>query len=109
MTREEGNDWISLNWIAAHPWLNTCRQGVGEPSASDCYGSLSAAIHMGSSAVEMLGSAQLPAGFPGLLPGQGWGLGVRYIPDAPATGTLLSTGSYGWSGKLSNHLMALAA
>ena len=53
--------------------------------------------------VEMLGSAQLPADFPGLFRGQGWGLGVRYITDGPATGTLLSTGSYGWSGAWGTH------
>ncbi len=53
--------------------------------------------------VKMLASAQLPGGFPGLPPGHGWGLGVRYITDGKATGTLISTGSYGWSGAWGTH------
>jgi CubicO group peptidase (beta-lactamase class C family) len=53
--------------------------------------------------VKMLASAQLPGGFPGLPPGHGWGLGMRYITDGKATGTLISTGSYGWSGAWGTH------
>lgn len=53
--------------------------------------------------VKMLAFAQLPGGFPGLPPGHGWGLGVRYITDGKATGTLISTGSYGWSGAWGTH------
>ncbi|MCW3053649.1 MAG: hypothetical protein JWN14_2819 [Chthonomonadales bacterium] len=53
--------------------------------------------------VEMLGAAQLAEGFPGLPPGHGWGLGVRCITNGPAAATLLSTGTYGWSGAWGTH------
>jgi len=53
--------------------------------------------------VEMLGAPQLAEGFPGLPPGHGWGLGVRCITNGPAAATLLSTGTYGWSGAWGTH------
>jgi CubicO group peptidase (beta-lactamase class C family) len=53
--------------------------------------------------VQMLGSAQLREQFPGLPKGNGWGLGVRYITSGESTNTLLSTGTYGWSGAWGTH------
>lgn len=53
--------------------------------------------------VEMMGSPLLSAHFPGLFSGTGWGLGVRSITDGAATGTLISTGSWGWSGAWGTH------
>lgn len=53
--------------------------------------------------VELMGSAQVPESVPGMSRGQTWGLSVRYITDGPATGTLLSTGSFGWSGAWGTH------
>ncbi len=53
--------------------------------------------------VELMGSAQVPESVPGMPRGQTWGLSVRYIIDGPATGTLLSTGSFGWSGAWGTH------
>ena len=53
--------------------------------------------------VELLGSAQVPKGVAGLPPGLSFGLGVRVLTDRPATGTPLTTGSYGWSGAYGTH------
>jgi CubicO group peptidase (beta-lactamase class C family) len=53
--------------------------------------------------VEMMGSAQIPEAVSGFSHGQTWGLGVRHITDGNATGTLLSTGSFGWSGAWGTH------
>jgi CubicO group peptidase (beta-lactamase class C family) len=48
--------------------------------------------------VDLLRAAHIPDTLPGRTPGTGYGLGVRVITDRGAAGTMLSTGSYGWSG-----------
>lgn len=41
--------------------------------------------------------------FPGRQPGEGYGLSVRVVSDHAKRGTLLSTGSFGWSGVYGTH------
>lgn len=48
--------------------------------------------------VDLLRAAHIPDTLPGRTPGTGFGLGVRVITDRGAAGTMLSNGSYGWSG-----------
>lgn len=48
--------------------------------------------------VELMRAAHVADTLPGRTPGTGYGLGVRVITDRGAAGTMLSTGSYGWSG-----------
>jgi CubicO group peptidase (beta-lactamase class C family) len=56
--------------------------------------------------VELMGSAFIPDTLPGRQAGEGYGLGVRVITSAPARGTWLSDGSFGWSGVYGTHFWA---
>jgi CubicO group peptidase (beta-lactamase class C family) len=53
--------------------------------------------------VEMLRAVHVPDTLPGRPAGEGYGLGVRVVTDHAARGTLLSNGTYGWSGAQGTH------
>jgi CubicO group peptidase (beta-lactamase class C family) len=53
--------------------------------------------------VEMMRSVHAPDTLPGRQPGEGYGLSVRVVSDHAKRGTLLSTGSFGWSGAYGTH------
>ena len=53
--------------------------------------------------VEMLGAVHVPDTLPGRAAGEGFGLSVRVVTDHAARGTLLSDGTYGWSGAQGTH------
>ena len=53
--------------------------------------------------VELMGSLYVTDTFPGRPRGEGFGLSVRVISDATARNTLLSNGSFGWSGAFGTH------
>jgi len=58
---------------------------------------------LGKKTVEMLSAAHIPDTLPGRSPGEGYGLGVRVVTDHAKNGTMLSTGTYGWSGVYGTH------
>jgi CubicO group peptidase (beta-lactamase class C family) len=58
---------------------------------------------LGRRTVELMRSAFVPDTLPGRNPGESWGLGVRVISDPAARNTLLSQGSFGWSGAYNTH------
>lgn len=53
--------------------------------------------------VEMLRSAHVPDTLPGRAAGEGYGLGVRVVTDHAKRGTMLSDGTFGWSGVYGTH------
>jgi CubicO group peptidase (beta-lactamase class C family) len=53
--------------------------------------------------VEMLAAVHVPDTLRGRPPGEGYGLSVRVVTDHAARGTLLSDGTYGWSGAQGTH------
>jgi CubicO group peptidase (beta-lactamase class C family) len=53
--------------------------------------------------VEMLGAVHVPDTLPGRPAGEGFGLSVRVVTDHASRGTLLSDGTYGWSGAQGTH------
>jgi CubicO group peptidase (beta-lactamase class C family) len=53
--------------------------------------------------VEMLRAVHVADTLPGRPPGEGYGLSVRVVTDHAARGTLLSNGTYGWSGAQGTH------
>ena len=53
--------------------------------------------------LELMRSAFIPSSLPGRTPGEGYGLGVRVVTDRAARQTLLSNGSFGWSGAFNTH------
>jgi CubicO group peptidase (beta-lactamase class C family) len=53
--------------------------------------------------VEMMRSVHVSDALPGRQPGEGYGLSVRVVNDHAKRGTLLSDGSYGWSGAYGTH------
>ena len=53
--------------------------------------------------VEMLSAVHVPDTLPGRPAGEGYGLGVRVVTDHAARGTLLSDGTYGWTGAQGTH------
>lgn len=52
----------------------------------------------GKKTVEMLSAVHIPDTLPGRSAGEGYGLGVRVVSDYAKLGTMLSTGTFGWSG-----------
>lgn len=53
--------------------------------------------------VEMMTAVHIPDTLPGRAAGEGYGLSMRVISDHAARGTLLSNGSFGWSGYFGTH------
>lgn len=53
--------------------------------------------------VALMGSQIIPDALPGRRPGEGYGLGVRHVDDRAARRTLVSNGSFGWSGAYGTH------
>jgi CubicO group peptidase (beta-lactamase class C family) len=66
-------------------------------------GELNGARVLGRKSVEMLAAVHAPDTLPGLPPGQGYGLSVRVVTNHALGGTLLSDGTYGWSGAQGTH------
>jgi CubicO group peptidase (beta-lactamase class C family) len=58
---------------------------------------------VGRRVVELMTSVFVADTLPGRLRGEGYGLGVRVVSDAAARNTLLSKGSFGWSGAYNTH------
>jgi CubicO group peptidase (beta-lactamase class C family) len=48
-------------------------------------------------------SVWIPDTLPGRGPGEGYGLSVRVVDDPVAAATLLSEGTFGWSGAYGTH------
>lgn len=53
--------------------------------------------------VQLMGSEQVSDTMPGRSFGEAWGLSVRVITGGAGNGTLLSAGSFGWSGSMATH------
>ncbi len=58
---------------------------------------------LGSRTMEVLRSVWIPDTLPGRPAGEGYGLGVRVLDDPIAAGSLLSPGTFGWSGAYGTH------
>jgi CubicO group peptidase (beta-lactamase class C family) len=66
-------------------------------------GELDGARILAPATVRLMGSLVIPDTLPGRRPGEGYGLGVRYVNDAAARRTLVASGSFGWSGAYGTH------
>jgi CubicO group peptidase (beta-lactamase class C family) len=66
-------------------------------------GELNGARILSPASVELMRSRIFTDALPGRRPGEGYGLGVRYVSDRAARRTLVSTGSFGWSGAYGTH------
>ena len=53
--------------------------------------------------VEMMSAMHVPDTLPGRSAGEGYGLSVRVVTNHAARGTMLSDGTYGWSGVYGTH------
>jgi CubicO group peptidase (beta-lactamase class C family) len=53
--------------------------------------------------VEMMSAVHIPDTLPGRPAGEGYGLSVRVVTNHAARGTMLSDGTYGWSGAQGTH------
>jgi CubicO group peptidase (beta-lactamase class C family) len=58
---------------------------------------------LGRKAVEMLRAVHVPDTLPGRPAGEGYGLSVRVVTNHAARGSMLSNGTYGWSGAQGTH------
>ena len=58
---------------------------------------------LGTRTVEWMRSPHTAPALPGHRPGEGFGWGVRVIDGSGAGGTMLSEGSFGWSGTFGTH------
>ncbi|MEO6367497.1 MAG: serine hydrolase domain-containing protein, partial [Steroidobacteraceae bacterium] len=66
-------------------------------------GELNGVRILSPASVALMGSKIIPDTLPGRQPGEGYGLGVRFVNDRAARRTLVSTGSFGWSGAYGTH------
>jgi CubicO group peptidase (beta-lactamase class C family) len=66
-------------------------------------GALDGTRLIGRRSAELMRSAIIPASLPGRDAGEAYGLGVRVVTDAAARNTMLSDGSFGWSGAFNTH------
>jgi CubicO group peptidase (beta-lactamase class C family) len=55
--------------------------------------------------VDMLRAVHIPDTLPGRPSGEGYGLGVRVVTNHAVRGTMLSNGTYGWSGAQGTHFV----
>ena len=58
---------------------------------------------LGRKTVDLMRSPFIPDTLPGRTAGEAYGLGVRVVTDRAVRNTLLSNGSYGWSGAFNTH------
>ena len=58
---------------------------------------------LGRKTVEMMTAAHVPDTLPGRPAGEGYGLSVRVVTDHTRRGTMLSDGTYGWTGAQGTH------
>jgi CubicO group peptidase (beta-lactamase class C family) len=58
---------------------------------------------LGRKAVEMMGAVHVPDTLPGRPPGEGYGLSVRVVTNHAAANTMLSDGTFGWTGAQGTH------
>ena len=58
---------------------------------------------LGRKTVEMMSAAHVPDTLPGRPAGEGYGLSVRVVTNHAARGTMLSDGTFGWSGAQGTH------
>jgi CubicO group peptidase (beta-lactamase class C family) len=66
-------------------------------------GQVDGTTYLGRKTVELMRSAFVPGTLPGRTAGEGYGLGVRVVTDRAERNTLLSNGSFGWSGAFNTH------
>ncbi len=66
-------------------------------------GEVDGTTYLGRKTVDLMRSAFIPDSLPGRTAGEGYGLGVRVVTDRAARNTLLSNGSFGWSGAFNTH------
>ena len=59
---------------------------------------------LGTKTVELVSSVVIPDTLPGRNPGEGFGLSVRVVSDPGARNTLVSKGTFGWSGAFNTHV-----
>ena len=55
--------------------------------------------------VEMMSAAHVPDTLPGRPAGEGYGLSVRVVTNHAARGTMLSDGTFGWTGRAGHALL----
>jgi CubicO group peptidase (beta-lactamase class C family) len=58
---------------------------------------------LGRKTVEMMTAVHVPDTLPGRPAGEGFGLSVRVVTNHAVRGTMLSDGTYGWSGAQGTH------
>jgi CubicO group peptidase (beta-lactamase class C family) len=105
-----------LSRIGTPAWLDTktlFSGGGGLYSTAEDYlqfaqmlangGELNGKRVLSRKSVEMMTAVHAPDTLPGLPPGQGYGLSVRVITNHALNGTLLSDGTFGWSGAQGTH------
>jgi CubicO group peptidase (beta-lactamase class C family) len=66
-------------------------------------GTLNGKTILGKKTVEMLRSVHIPDTLPGRAAGEGYGLGVRVVTNHARRNTMLSDGTFGWSGVYGTH------
>jgi len=59
---------------------------------------------LGAKTVDLMASVVVPDTLPGRNPGEGFGLSVRVVSDPGARNTLVSKGTFGWSGAFNTHV-----
>jgi CubicO group peptidase (beta-lactamase class C family) len=105
----------TLNETADGPFINGAyfSGGGGLTSTAEDYlrfallllngGELDGARLLSPPTAELMSAVFAPDTLPGRNPGEGYGLGVRVVTDRAGRNTLVSNGTFGWSGAYNTH------
>jgi CubicO group peptidase (beta-lactamase class C family) len=105
----------TLSRAADGAWMNGAyfSGGGGLTSTAEDYlrfalmllngGELDGARLLSTPTAELMAAVFAPDTLPGRNPGEGYGLGVRVVSDRAGRNTLVSNGTFGWSGAYNTH------
>ncbi len=105
LEKDEKPNWMSsqVYFMGAGGLMSTAEDYLSFGLMLANKGELNGKRLLSPKTVEMMTAVHIPDTLPGRPAGESWGLSMRVISDHAARGTLLSNGTFGWSGYFGTH------